>query len=260
MLARMVYFKIDIMRNQSILILLFALLLTGIYSCEETTDNSEMDTPFEYYPLSIGKFVVYTVDSINYHETIPNDTVAWEIKEILVDTFYDLNQHLNYTIERYRREPDSVNWNITNVWSVLAIDGQIQKVENNLRFIKLITPVKEQTNWAGNVYLGGLEDIPVAEDCNQLDFYEDWEYTYKNVGLPYSLNGFNFDNTIKVIQEGDSNLIWFDYAEEIYAENVGLIQQDFYHYYTQDLTCPSCPWTERVECGYSVKLRIIDFN
>ena len=70
---------------------------------------------------------------------------------------------------------------------MLATNGQIQKVENNLRFIKLATPVWFETTWDGNVYLGGLEDIPVAEECNELTFYEDWQYSYANINAPYSV-------------------------------------------------------------------------
>jgi hypothetical protein len=126
--------------------------------------------------------------------------------------------------------------------------------------LNIVEPITADTKWNGNIYLGGLDDLPVAEECNELTFYEDWEYTYANVHTTYDIDLFNFDNTLKVIQQGDSNLIWYDYAEEIYAENVGLIQQDFYHYYTQDLTCPTCPWEQRVQCGFSVKMRILDFN
>jgi hypothetical protein len=240
----------------------FLLVLAGIYfySCEETTDETTLESPFEYYPFQTGKFIVYEVDSINYHETIPNDTSTWQVKELLIDTFYDLEQRLNYRIERYRRLDVTADWELTNVWNVLATNGQIQKVENNLRFIKLATPVWFETTWDGNVYLGGLEDIPVAEECNELTFYEDWQYSYANINAPYSVNGLNFDNTITVIQEGDSNLIWYDYAEEIYALGVGLIQKDFYHYYTQDLSCPECPWNQRVQCGFSLSMRVLDYN
>ena len=112
----------------------------------------------------------------------------------------------------------------------------------------------------GKEILGGLDDIPVDEDCNNLSYLEDWNYTYKNVDQPYTVNGNEFLKTITVIQEGDSNLIWFDYAEEVYAEFVGLVQKDFYHYYTQDLSCPECPWVERVQCGYSVKMKVLEWG
>ncbi|MBK7568661.1 MAG: hypothetical protein IPI31_12645 [Bacteroidetes bacterium] len=229
-------------------------------SCEPDTSMEELKTAENYFPLVIGKYIVYSVDSIRYHEVAPTDTSYYEVKEILVDTFYDNESRLNYKIERYSRTSDTADWNLVNVWSVLYTDNQLQKIENNLRFIKLVAPLRNDISWEGNIYLGGLDDIPVDEDCNNLSYLEDWNYSYKNVDQPYTVNGNEFLKTITVIQEGDSNLIWFDYAEEVYAEFVGLVQKDFYHYYTQDLSCPECPWVERVQCGYSVKMKVLEWG
>lgn len=246
-------------------ILLAVLLATLIISLQFSSCNDPVEPPYlspieSYYPLEIGSSITYEVDSINYNEIVPNDTGYWLVKETLTDTFYDLNNNLNYIIERYQKQTDTAAWQLVNVWNVLMVDGQIQKVENNLRFIKMTTPVSENSTWDGNIYLGGLDDIPVAQDCNNLSFYEDWNYSYTNVDEPYVINGFDFNESVTVIQEGDSNLIWYDYAREVYGKGVGLIEKEFYHFYTQDLSCPDCPWTERVQCGYSVKMRLIDYT
>lgn len=231
-----------------------------IFSCKTDESLNDMDTPDMFYPLEVGKYIDYSVDSIIYHETIPSDTSHFEVREMLSDTFYDNEQRLNYKIERYLRPNDTTDWTLVNVWSVLSTGGQIQKVENNLRFIKLVTPVLNDTHWSGNAYLGGLEDLPYDEECNRLTFLEGWDYDYAYTDQPYSINGFDFARTLKVVQDGDSNFIWYNYAEEIYAEGLGLISKTFIHYYTQDTGCPDCPWEERVQCGYSIKMDIIDHN
>ncbi len=268
----MTYKKQDTMWNEtadskrSRLSFLFTFLLVSSFlifllnSCEPDPIAEELKSAESYYPLSVGKYVVYSVDSIKYHEVIPNDTSYFEVKEILVDTFYDNEARLNYKIERFARTSDTLDWVLVNVWSVLYTDNQLQKIENNLRFIKLVAPLKTDISWEGNIFLGGLEDIPVDEECNNLTYLEDWDYSYKNVDQPLTLNGFEFLKTVTVIQQGDSNLIWFDYAEEIYAEDIGLIQKDFFHYYTQDLSCPECPWEQRVQCGYSVKMKVLEWG
>ncbi len=239
------------------LLILFA---GSLFSCKTDESLYPLHTPEEYFPLQTGKYITWSVDSIIYHETFANDTSSTQVMEMLTDTFYDNEQRLNYKIERYSRVSDTSDWILQHVWSVLFTDGQIQKVENDLRFIKLVTPATNNTQWAGNSYLGGLEDLPFDEECNRLTYLENWEYTYANAEEPYTVNGFDFDKTIKVMQAGDSNFIWYNYAEEIYAAGVGMVQKDFYHYYTQDTGCPGCPWEERAQCGYSVKMRIIDHN
>ena len=157
----------------SICIIAFA-LLCYFNSCEPDTSIEELKTAETYFPLAIGKYIVYSVDSIRYHEVAPTDTSYYEIKEILVDTFYDNESRLNYKIERFARSSDTADWVLVNVWNVLYTDNQLQKIENNLRFIKLVAPLRNDISWEGNIYLGGLEDIPVDEDCNLMPKCRAW--------------------------------------------------------------------------------------
>lgn len=216
--------------------------------------------PYAYFPLDSGRYCIYEVDSIVYNETFANDTTSWLVREMVTDTFYDAEGRLNYSIERARRLTDADTWEVVDVWFAAQVDGKIEKVENNLRFIKLASPLLNNVEWDGNAYLGGLEDIPFDYECNRLSYYEGWNYRYQSIAEPFTVGGMQFPNTVTVIQEGDSNLIWYDYAKEIFAEDVGLIYKEFYHYYTQDFTCPTCPWNERVECGYSVQMALIDYQ
>ncbi|MFI5172261.1 MAG: hypothetical protein ACHQFW_07710 [Chitinophagales bacterium] len=241
-------------------ILLPFFIAISFYSCQPDGPAGEIKTPFDYYPLEIGKYITYAVDSIQYFTIGTIDSSHYEVKELLVDTFYDNDGRLNYRVERSARLNDTMPWIIQNEWSVLATENQIQKIENNLRFIKLTSPVVNGANWEGNIFLGGLEDLPFNEECNRLTYLYGWIYAYEDVDQPFSVNGFEFDKTIKVTQSGDDNLIWYGYAEEIYANGVGLVQKEFFHYWTQDTSCPTCPWEERAECGYSVKMKIIDYN
>lgn len=218
------------------------------------------DYPYEYFPTDSGRYCIYQVDSIVYNETFANDTSSWQVKEMVTDTFYDAEGRLNYTIERSRRLSAADAWEIMDVWHAAYVNGNVEKVENNLRFIKLAHPVMNGIQWDGNAYLGGLDDIPFDYECNRLSYYEGWDYQYQAVAESFSVNEMQFPNTVTVIQQGDSNLIWYDYAKEVFAEDVGLIYKEFYHYYTQDFTCPTCPWNERVECGYSVRMEIIEYQ
>ena len=107
----------------------------------------------------------------------------------------------------------------------MQVDGKMIRNENNLRFVKLVSPPLNDVQWDGNVYLGGLDDLPYDEECNRLIYYEGWDYIYSNVNENYSIPDFDFENTITVEQFGDSNLIWFDYAKEIYALDVGMVKK-----------------------------------
>lgn len=245
----------------SSLVCIAGILAAALISCDGPLYEPESPAdPYRYYPLDTGKYIIYQVDSIIYNETFANDTTSWQVMEMLSDTFYDLNGRLNYTIERYRRSDAAAEWQLVNIWQVLYADGRVEKVENNLRFIKLATFLMNGWTWDGHAYLGGLDDLPFDYECNRLSYYEGWDYSYANLERPFEINGLSFENTVTVLQEGDSNLIWFDQGKEIYAEFIGLVYKEFFHFYTQDITCPTCPWEERVECGYSVKMSVLEYN
>lgn len=228
-------------------------------SCQHQAVDEDLIHVSSYYPLHVGNFIIYTVDSIHYHETVPWDTSHYEVKEELVDTFYDNENRLNYRIERSRRHDESEEFELTNVWNVLETKDQIQKVENNLRYIKLVGPISTDQIWDGHKYLGGLEDIFVEEQCNNLSFLEDWNFNYAAIEEPMSINGFSFDKTVTVIEEGMINLIEYSYSKEVYAEGIGLVYKEFDHFTDDDIDCPDCPWPEHVECGYSVVMQVIEF-
>lgn len=230
-----------------------------IFSSCNNIENPADVSPYPYYPLDSGKYVIYQVDSINYHTAAPSDTEHWEVKETTGEPYYDNAGRLNYKIIRSVRRDSTEDFTVKDVWSALATDGRIERVEENLRFVKLVSPVLDGTNWEGNLYLGGLSAIPVDEDCNNLQFLENWQYSYKDVGLSKQVGTMHFDNTLTVVQNGNINAIEYNYATEIYAKDVGLVSRAFYHYTTQS-PCPTCPWEDIVECGYSVRMTVLEYK
>jgi len=231
-------------------------MLTG---CQDTfTDPPTAPLADEYYPLEVGRSITYQVDSIEYYETVANDTATWELKETIVDTFYDNQGRLNFRIERSIRQPGG-NWQLSEVWSVLNNESKIERTEQNLKFIRLISPVETGGEWNAHLYLSDLSTIPVNQQCNNLSFLEDWNYSYKEVGASRTFNGLDFNNTATVMQTGEQNLIEFNECEEVYAKGVGMVYRFFRHYTTQNI-CPECEWEENTECGYSVKMSVIEYN
>ena len=239
--------------------LLTAVLMVMTLGCETTTTTLDLLTADTYYPLEVGKTVVYRVDSISYYETIDNDTASWDLRETIVEAYPDNQGRINYRVERAISAPGANNWQISEIWSVLNNNGNIERTEQNLRFLRLISPVSEGAEWDGHVYLGDLSAVPVAEQCNNLEFLNGWRFTYRQVGAAASFNGLDFNNTLTVLQTGSQNLIEFNASEEVYAEGVGMVYRFFRHYTTQNI-CPECPWEANTDCGYSVKMTVIDYN
>ncbi|MFT7589209.1 MAG: hypothetical protein ACI959_001426 [Limisphaerales bacterium] len=240
----------------ALIILLSGLLLGS--SCNETILPA---SPLHqsYFGLEPGAVREYMIDSIQYRETLSNDTSRWYVKEEIGEMYTDLEGKTAYSILRYKRRNESSSWVFDNTWTARITDNQAEWVENNLRYIKLTFPPNFGKRWKGHIHLGGLSSVPVSESCNNLSLLEDWDFEYTEVHSPFILGDFQFDSTVTVLQQGQQNLIEFNESIEVYAKGVGLVERQFYHYTTQEI-CPSCPWNEKVACGYSVMVQLLNYQ
>ena len=89
-------------------IIAFGLLLSLLSACKETPDDYTTEFGYEYYPLQVGKFIEYQMDSTIYD---PNgDTTVYHsttfIREEILDTLSDNNGNTLYKIEQFERSAD----------------------------------------------------------------------------------------------------------------------------------------------------------
>ena len=172
-------------REISVLIITILFLGSCGDSVKEAIDSSP--SPSEYQPLKIGSWYIYDVDSIVYSGLIDQvtvDTIQFQLKEEITDTFTDQAGNLNFRIERSKRFYNdsvayiSLDWQISDIWIITKKGQNIERVEENNRFISLINPVKNGTIWDGNVF----------------NFKESWDYNYTKLGEPFE----DFGNTVTV--------------------------------------------------------------
>ncbi|MBL7779296.1 MAG: hypothetical protein JNK66_13530 [Chitinophagales bacterium] len=222
-----------------------------VVSCSKT-ETFAIDYHYNYFPLETGKYVAYDVDSITYTYvsggTPQRDTVRYQTKELVADTFYDNLNQLNYRLEVYRRANSSDSWNIWKVWSAKAATTNTQKDEDELNFIKLIFPPKEGATWEGNIYLPETDPYKV---------FRNWNYTYSSVHQPYSVNGLSFDSTLTVNQVDAQLAIEKTFRKEVYAKNVGLIELQWEYLATQ--TVPANYVNGNLN-GFRVHMRAFEHN
>lgn len=238
------------MKYSYLFILLFALIMVSI-SCDKK-ETLQVDQGQAYYPLNIGHYVSYQVDSFLYNDAsypiIRVDTISYQIKE-LIDTIYKDNENRDaYRIIRYRRPDATASWEIDRIWSIVRNATNIVKNEDDLHFIKLVFPTTEATVWAGN-------SLIVTD--NENEYLKDWPYTYLDVGASLTYNGLSFDTCLSVSQINSENLIEKKYSVEQYAKNVGLIYKELKFLGKQrDLTSS---W-DFPETGIWVRYVVIDHN
>ena len=199
------------------IILLFAVCF---YSCKKDKQPPE-DMGYNYFPNQVGRYVVYDVDSIYYDNASLNpnthlakvDTVKFQLKEKIQSIYYDNSNRPAIRLERYiKLHSDTISyaqmpWTLRNVWAENRTSTTAEKVEENIRYIKLAFPVTSSQTWDGNAQntLGTMN------------------YTYNYFDIPSKINNFNFDSTLQVAQLDMSTAISKQYYIEKYVRNVGLV-------------------------------------
>jgi hypothetical protein len=193
---------------------LFCLLLviTG-WGCRHKTDDAIRLNGAEYYNNKTGSWVIYHVDSIVFDDFLAPlqdiDTYVYQVKEMITEKFSDASGNETNRIERFKRMNDTLPWVLTNVWTSNLRNSSLEKVEENIRYVKMIFPIAAGKFWGGNKY----------------NTQAPWDYCYTGIKEPVVLNGHTFDNTVTVLQRDSSedNFIEKRFAREIYALNIGMV-------------------------------------
>jgi hypothetical protein len=183
--------------------------------------ESSPDLGYDYFPVSVGKYIVYDVDSTRYR-AIQADTIhaIYRIKEQLDSVFTDNQGRTTYTLVRYLKNYsptvsyDSMQWVIKDVWVVNITKTTAEEVEENIRYIKLIFPVAANSSWNGNA------QNTVGE----------WDYEYSTVNGQESVNGHTYDNVVTVTQKDYSTALGKQFYEEKYAKGIGMITKEIRDY------------------------------
>ena len=254
--------------------LLAAFLSSGLFwTCSKIPqapyDPAELAEQHRYYPLEIGKFLEYHVDSIVYDFApgggILRDSVRCWVKEEVVDTFRDQTGLLVYRIERYERKHDSLPWQIKNVISASRMGTQAIRTENNLRFLKLVFPYNRFTNWDGNLWIDQYLEIEIAGE--RIRPFVNWNYEVDSLDIPAQIGAFAFDSVLVVTEVDETNAIERRLSRSKYAKNIGLVYREQWildsQYCNQippPADCLSKSWLEKAETGYILRQVLINHN
>lgn len=195
-------------------LLLFSVMII-MFSCNDKeillADNS---TDLSYFPVSVGHWTEYEVDSIVHYDSddfSEIDTAIgsfhFYIREIIDSSFIDGEKKTAYVISRYRRDSDTLPWTFMNIWTANLDAYSAQRVEDNIRFIRLGFPIRNDNEWNGNAY----------------NFYLAEEYIYEDIFEAKQIGNFQFDSTVTVIQNDFVSQINRIFKKEIYSAQVGLV-------------------------------------
>ncbi len=250
--------------------LLFFLAL-GFAACSaRLTEHAMLDAKeqFAYFPLRIGKSITYVVDSVVFDKGpggVLRDSSRIFLRETIADTLRDNIGQLIYLVERSERRSDTSAWQLKNVWSAARTANQAIRIEDNLRFLRLIFPMDERSAWDGNRWVDPQTELIIAGE--RLRPYVGWRYRVDSLDVSLAVGAFMFDSVLVVTETNEENLIERRFSKAIYAKNLGLVHKEEWlldsQYCNQNpepVDCATKPWVEKAERGFIVKMTILDFN
>lgn len=248
--------------HSSVYVFLFSV---AISSCTKGKDDFTSDTINDYFPLQVGKYITYRVDSIvfvNFQSV--QEIKKYQVRNIVDAQILDAQGRPTYRIRQVIRDTAGIQpWADNATLFYTPFSKSVEVVDNNLRYIKLQLPIRENFSWKGNSYitdqLGG-----------DLFFYSNWDYTYQDVGQPFSVPGtnINVDSTVTIAQRDEilpdpsvpfnENMSYYEktYSQEVYGKHIGLVYRNFIHWEWQrpNLLNPG------KYIGYGIILKYLDSN
>lgn len=235
-------------------IIFFGLVLSHIFSCKQEIippRNYSEEGVSKYINTNIGFWVDYKIDTYKYVmsqlDSTPTKTIhLGYYRELIVDTIRSFDTPYQYQIEIWHREDLSKNWMFYRNISIRPNSNEFQRVEGNLRFVKIQSPINTTTVWKGNKYI----DTSIRSD------YGDWDYRYYNLFSPFSVNNLTFDTTISVLQYQDTNAIEKTHFFEVYAQKIGMVYAEYHKVEKQNVLNT---WNDP-ENGYIIKKTILDWK
>jgi hypothetical protein len=217
--------------------------------CKKKKTEAPPDVGYGYAPDIPGKYVVYDVDSTVFDD-FAKDTLYYKyrIKEKLEETFTDNQGRTAIRLVRYvkRYDPaksyDQIPWTLKDVWNYTRTATSLEVVEENVRYTKLVFPVKTDVSWNGN-----------AQTTQP-----SMDYKYLFTDQKHTVNGTVFDDVLCVEQKDDKrkNVIHRQYYIEKYARNVGLVYREITDVYSNAVVA-GVPVEQRIEKGIIYKLTYI---
>lgn len=189
-----------------------SMLLLGIVvilpACRKENTEKAVEFYYSYYPIIKGAERIYDVTFISIDDS-NKDTTRYQLKETFESEFLNNTGTCSWRLERYKRTDSLQNWVIADVWEAQVSDGKAFQIEENLRLVKLIFPVKSGASWDGNSH-------------NSLDYKK---YHITAAHNPLISGAFSFDSTVTVTSDDYETLISKYHSYEVYANHTGLINK-----------------------------------
>lgn len=249
---------ISTMRRSTGRYCVLSFLILFIFGCNKN-NPLQTDTPADYYPMHVGNFIIYRMDSLKFVNVGSSESIiSYLAKEVVEDSITDNLGNPSYRVVRYLSDTTgTTEWIPSVAYMVTPSKNSVEIVDNNQRYIKIVTPVQDGYSWHGNAY------IDTKSDTSQLTYLDGWNYTYANTGLPFDVLEGTIPVTTTVNEADDvSGLANGSYtqtifSQEVYGKDIGPIYKKFLYSVYQS---PNVEYPSGVTIGYGLTFNMVSHN
>jgi hypothetical protein len=236
-------------------------------SCNKTDDLTS-EPLSDYMPLQTGKFITYRLDSTVF---VDFNTVAethyYQEKHIIDIPVPDALGRPSFRVFRYIRDSaGSLPWSPAGSYFLTPTGKTIEKIENNLRFVKLSLPLKEEFSWNPNHFLpdNPLRALYSFQNDGDMEM-DDWNAYYSSMGETDTLRGKIIHDVVTVngvdrfenIPINVNVYASVDHQLDKYAKGIGLVYQEWAMW---DFQPPHDNIPSAQKHGFIIKRTMIDHN
>lgn len=211
-------------------------IATGFFACE-TEQETPLDMGTNYFPAKIGNWYEYKIDSITYNDfynPVKIDTFSYTVMLEVDTVITDLEGRETFILKKYVKT-DTSSYKLIANHTLNITSSRVETQEDNIKYIKLIFPVKQGYKW----------------DLNALNTNAATNSHYETVDEPSIVEGQVFDSVATIIHQDMNTLIGNEYHEERFARHIGLI-------YKKEINVVKNYSTGTYVNGYEYTMRLIN--
>lgn len=255
------------MRKLAVLFSLFLLSIV-IYSCgEKNSDFVPKETIKDYFPVEVGKFITYRIDSTVF---VRSGSVIeihkYQVRHTVTGTTKDNLSNDVFTVDRELRNAEGTdNWKANGRYYITVNENSVEVNEDNLKVTKLVNPITMGTTWKGNSKLplipyATVYETEAGKEMNTWNFslYNFGDTTVENNSYTnvWSVQQNNYVLNIPVTPNTQIGLK--EVGFEKYAKNIGLVYKNLEIYDFQGKNNTDNP--QDTYSGFGIKMWMIDHN
>ncbi len=190
--------------------LIFFYFILNLVACQKDNfETNQRDLGKKYINYLPKTYSIFKVEQIVFNDfTNQTDTNHFEVLDINDSFILDnLNENI-MRIERYKRNDSSEAWAFSDVYYSKLDDLSYSTFEINKKTIKISFPLSEDAYWNINAF---------NTDIATMVYYD-------KINNSMTLDNKTYNNVLVVKSDVVNNSIREKQYQEIYAENIGLIE------------------------------------